>query len=86
MLSAEELEQRLTVQHSGDRINAFIDEAGNYWISGNGGQGAQDFKKLRLDHPFIETIESMIKQGIITQQPFKYEYWSQQTLARLLPN
>jgi len=49
--------------------------------------GTSIFKKLESYHPFVGYIETLIKDGKLQQQPFKFQYEAGgEELAKLQPN
>ena len=62
---------------------AYLDSSGNYWISGNGGQGTQAFTKLKKEHPFNSVIKELVKEGSLLKQELQFEYYAQEELSLL---
>jgi len=88
MLSFDEFTQKLTTLTVGpDWLHAYVDKSGCFWIQAYGGMGTSIFKKLESYHPFVGYIETLIKDGKLQQQPFKFQYEAGgEELAKLQPN
>lgn len=86
MLTKKEAIQLLTTNKSlANWMRAYIDQTGNYWIAGNGGQGSVIFKQLGSEHELNMIVNELFENGSLIQQEFQYEYHAETVLARLSP-
>lgn len=86
MLNFNEFKKKLLDQNGPHWMNAYVDEAGTYWVQGNGGMGTTIFKKLDSAHPFNAFIVTLLESDFFQRQPFQSEYEAGEVLSRLLPN
>jgi hypothetical protein len=87
MLNFEEFKNKLTsIEKGPDWLHAYVDKTGSYWIRAYGGMGTTIFKKLAPEHPFVDYIETLLKDNYLRKQLFHYEYESGEELAGLRPH